>query len=250
MPFPLARRTLPVLMALLLLGGCGAKTRITGQNQADLLPLEKDEAIAVLLGTYSHDQFLDQDPQFIARKRTAFENRLENCLETEALKRNARIRVIPARVVRDYLFQNYGIDDFEKPAARICDDLQHPGTNGAIEKTGLRYLVIADVATQKSSKLEPTFAGGGSGGAGIALLGLEKEGTREITAELHVIDVHNCREADTIELSSIGKEGWAAGVFIFIILPIPYYVPWWSLTETEICQAFGSSVLNRFGSGD
>jgi len=239
-----------LLLMALLLSGCGAKTKVPYQLPAGALPLKQTEAIALLLGRYDHFEFAEHGSRFTAEKRADLETRLGNCLEKAATDHEPPIRTIPTHVVKNYLKQIYGFDDFPNAYSRLIPALKNPPTEGGIERTGLRYLVIADFHTDETSSIEPVLKAEGGNGGGICLLGMTDTGNRQSNAELQVIDIPNRSNPGSIGIDSSGKQGWAAGVCICIIIPIPYYLPWWSMTETEVCDALGSSVVTSIAPGN
>jgi len=239
-----AQKLLLPILTLSLLIGCGAKTEVTLKPAPASLPIQSNEAIAILLGSYEHYKLKEaDDPSLAAEKHANLEDRLDHCLARAAASHDPPIRTIPNPVIRDYLAQIYDLHRFDMETADLLSALKRPDGIGGIERTGLRYLVVADVETDRNSRLEPIFEAEGGGGGGCCILGVGEMGDRKSRVTLKIIDLRALSEAGGLHIESGGKHGWMAGVGIVIIIPVPYYIPWWAMTETEACDALGKSVI-------
>jgi hypothetical protein len=226
--------------------GCGAKDAIVLKpvEHKEIVKLGEDEAISVMLGKYDHYDVYSTAKT--AKRRARVENKLEHCIYKAAKKNKPPVRVIPTGIIKEYIAQNYNYTNFaEATSPKILKTLQNPITSEDIKTTGLRYLVVIDVATDKNYS-DVEFYGDieSSEGMALGIMGLAKDGIKKTSASLHIIDVRRRLEAGQITLSSSGSDGWTAGIVLFVIIPIPYYFPWWSLTEAEICDALGEQVVD------
>lgn len=221
--------------------GCGAKepivsSKLTGQEE--ISALSSDEAIGFILGRYHfYDGYSHVDTE---KKRDDLETKLERCLKKSAGQRRPPIKVLSTETIKNHLDQDYGFNDFAKATPfELVGRLQAPGRSWDIINTGLRYLITIDINTYKSFHYEPY----GDAEEGLMLLGLAKDGTKTTSIDVSVIDVKERAVVEEIDISSSGNQGWTAGVLMVYVLPVPYFFPWFSLTEAEVCNTFGEQIV-------
>lgn len=230
-----------LLLLALVLTGCGANTPSPQAISDRLLPLRSNEAIAFLLGDYSTYEVTDNNPAETAERRLKLEEKFDRCLQKAAADHRPPLRTIPTRIVRNYLRQSYGVDALANSSTGIISLLQQSPVNAGIEQTGLRYLAIADIRTSKTG-ISDSYA---AGSQGACIMGIEDESLRHSQVEVQIVSTRGELETgSTTTILSDGKQGGTYGICIFIIIPVPYCIPWWAMTETEACDAFGNAFVS------
>jgi hypothetical protein len=242
--------TAALLSVLLITAGCGAKDAsvFKSEKNKEIAEIGEDEAVGLILGKY--DFFNSFSKLDTSQKREALELRLERCLEKAAKQSRPHIKVVSASTIKKQIAHDYGFTDFSgTTSAELINTLRSSGTSWDVEKSGLRYLVAVDFVTEKGHpyvdayNLVETGSMGSAGAYAFGPMGVVKEHTKKTTAHLNIVDVRRKLEAGEVNISSTGDQGWSAGLFMFFFLPVPYYFPWWSLTETEVCGTFGEQIV-------
>lgn len=234
-------RIILAVIFLVFICGCGAKTAITGKaKDLESLDIRSGETIAIVLGEYKDNAYENLSDDRKEKTRISVEKMFSDCLSQNAKRKNKQITIIPSENARKELHDIYGIEHFDVPVSNIIDDIKK--RSYPIEPINKipRYLLIIDVTTLESGSAEPTLDGSG----GAFLIGMAKEGQKQTQANVHVVDLLNFSEIEYLNSYSNGKEGWATGVMVFIIIPVPYYVPWWSNTESEVCESVGRTLVD------
>lgn len=221
--------------------GCGAKTAVIEKEyHLESLDISPSETIAVVLGEYKDNDFEKLPDDKKAKTRVSLEKKFSDCLFQNAKRKNKQITITPSEAARKVLYDTYGIEQFDVPISNIIDDIKNRSPSSEPINKIVRYLLIIDVKTSKLGSVEPTLDGSG----GAFVLGMAKDGQRQTQAKVHVVDLFNYSEIEHLNSASNGKEGWATGVMVFIIIPVPYYVPWWSDTESEVCESIGQAIAD------
>lgn len=230
-----------LLVLTFLIVGCSAqKPAVSDDN----------EAVGIILGGYSH--YKSGSKIDTADERGELEEKLERCLVKDARNSTTPIRIISAKVIKENLEHHFDLTQFDETTIdTVIEALQTKNASEVLKKTGLRYLVIVDIETNEHHPTtKPYFEAAGDSGGGIALLGTTQESTKFTSASLHLIDINLGYETEYISLSSSGDDGWTAGVFVLLILPIPYYIPWWTATESKVCDEIGDKIVGLINHAD
>jgi hypothetical protein len=223
------------------LDGCGAGKAVNSSAQdTGALEINPGESISIIMGDYIDDNFEKLPPGEREQVRDSIENKFFNCLEKQAGLNRRPIKVIPGKSARKYFRNTFGVELDDTPMSDIFSRMENGESSVSPGDLKLRYLFIADITTRRTGEVEPTL----EGDQGLFILGMSKGGLKNTRASVHVVDLANLTENELLNSYSEGKEGWAAGVVVILIIPVPYVIPWWANTESEVCDSIGRSIID------
>ena len=222
---------------LLILCGCGAKTVAPElSTHIDRFMLNKGEGVVIILDEYNYDGKYEDELSERIIKHIKMQEEIQKCF-AKAAKKSGLIVNSPISLLHDPLLDGYGAQKDIRRDIELQNELKGPNN-----LLGIRYLVSTKIETFYSG--ETDFAADGD--KYVLIVGAAKTGTKSTKANLTIHDIKTGDQVDTLWINSSGKQGWTAGVAVLYILPVPWYWPWWSMTETETCTAIGETVVKMF----
>lgn len=224
-----------ICLLLLVACGCGAKTVAPDiTSHSEKYHLEEGEGVMIILEEYNYDDKYEDEPSERIVKHHGMQTAIQKCLAKAAKKHGVTVHE-PGPLLHDPLLVEHEVQKNNN-----LDKQTHRPQKLAHNLLGVRYLVSTTI---KTSFLGDTdFVAEGDKGA--MLLGAAKTGTKSTDAKLTIHDVNTGEQVETLWIKSKGKQGWTAGLAVIWILPVPWYWPWWSMTEYETCEAIGKTVIN------
>ena len=224
-------------LLLLILAGCGAKTVAPElSTHVDKFKLSEGEGVIITLDEYTYDGKYEDELSERILKHIKMQQDIQKCF-AKAAKKSGLIVNSPISLLHDPLLGGYGAQKDIRRGNEPKNELKGPNN-----LLGMRYLVSTKIETFYSGDTD--FAA--EGDEYILIVGAAKTGTKSTKANLTIHDIKTGDQVDNLWINSSGKQGWTAGVAVLYILPVPWYWPWWSMTETETCTAIGETVVKMF----
>ncbi|MBW2520453.1 MAG: hypothetical protein JRD88_08890 [Deltaproteobacteria bacterium] len=226
---------LPLFLVTLFFLGCGAKTIPPDiSTHSKTLELNADEGLMIVLEEYEYEDKTEHQPADRIVRHIKMQEEIHACLAKEAKKQGIKVYE-PLPILHDKSLAGHVLPIKPKSKDKVENSIK-----AAPNLLGVRYLVSAKINTDYDGALDFDA----EGDEGVLIVGVVKQGIKRTHAILTLHDVRSGEEVDTLQISSSGKQGWTAGLAIIYIFPVPWYWPWWSMTETETCEAIGESLVS------
>lgn len=233
-----ARYLFMLSISTILLTSCGAKEPSPWHKYGryEEITLWPEEAVAVLLINYDHYDLRSDDKAEQKAIKARKEKKFEKCIESVAAKRTPPINMLSTEYVKKTLFADVDFSG-EVNENDILQRLSSQEVSQRAHELGLSFLGIMDI---KTTAIDTSESPSGD-------FYFTSEDIKSTYAKLYVYDLLRGRFVDRVDLHSTGKEGYTAG---FMSgpggLPVPFFVPYWSLTEDEVCYSIGKHLFDIF----
>jgi ribosomal protein L21E len=226
-----------LVLVLLITFGCGAKEPSTWHKYGryEEIPLGPEEAVAVLLINYDHNDLRSDDKAEQKAIKARKEKKFEKCIESVAVNRNPPIKMLSIELVKKNLFADVDFSS-EVNENDILQRLSSQEVSKRAYELGLSFLGIMDIKTTEIDMSESP-----SGDFTVI-----SEDIKSTYAKTYVYDLLRGRFVDRVDLHSTGKEGYTAGVAAGRFAIVPFYFPYWAFTEDEVCGSIGKHIFDIF----
>lgn len=235
------------LLLVITLSGCGAKKPSITISLNEGSHIEVNDTIIPVLLSYKNSETGDSGYKLNPQSReniNDLEAKFTDCLIRISKQNDLPIIIStldePSR--KQINFKEFQDDYFGES---FIKELKHRPDEYKWSIDGLRYLVLMNVETSlwaevenhsdfewKYNQLPWGWYAFGS------------EGKKTTEARIGILDLRNKELVGKFSIFSSGPHGWVAGAYHFVFIPfLPFYVPFWAETESEICNPMGRQIL-------
>jgi|KBSMisStaDraftv2_1062788.scaffolds.fasta_scaffold42463_3 hypothetical protein len=173
---------------------------------------------------------------------------LEHCVSSGLSKRLKNITMVHGSKFRSALVADAESPDLLRSADATLAALAHPKVPDRLRELNVRYVVVVDMQTMDS----PTQSGvGADAKQGAAVIGVGRSWTHTALYTATILDVREVRRSGVVSADASGKAGYAMGVALLYILPVPFVVPTsYSGSESLACTRLADEAAQFLIGGD
>jgi len=226
---------------LALLGGCSGDPTVGSSTVREAVTgIDSDEAIVIAL--HSLKQCRNKlDADCTASAPSVFDaSDLEYCVANGVRRRIKNVQVIHASQMRTALALKAGVSDSLRSVEATVAALEDPASSARLRALRVRYVVMVDIQTYDSRTESKWDTATDKGGAAIAVT---RSWWHNANLTATIVDAREVRKAGVITVNATGKAGYAMGVALIYILPVPLVFPTsFSGSESLACLRLGDDV--------
>jgi hypothetical protein len=216
-------------IALVFVCSCATEKAYTHEDRNYPTGINADEGVVILLNTSrSNEKSVESESE---------EKSLEDCVRTEMMKVNPRLRSVSAKEFRHMVFPDKGFLDSPRSPKDLLFFLRDPYAQSRVMGLGVRYLIVV-TATTSERKADWKFE------ARESVLGVHRDWYEDSSRDADVLDVKYLRESGRVRAACFGKGfcvagcgGGGQGCLI------PFAWSHFPSTEPKACAALGEGVI-------